>query len=72
MIIVANMDRFVVLLPVYSCEYVGFTQLHDKYIIHDNVNKMHLLRFPATINSCNILRAVLLGYARAHLRFLGL
>ena len=38
-IIVANMDRFVVLLPVYSCEYVGFTQLRDKYIIHDNVNR---------------------------------
>ena len=71
MIIVVNMDRFVVLLPVYSCEYMRFTQLRDKYIIHDNVNKMHL-RFPATINSCNSPRAVLLGCAQAHLRFLGL
>jgi len=66
------MDRFVVLLLVYSCGYVRFTQLRDKYIIHDNVNRTHLLRFPAAINSCNSSRAVLLGRAQAHLRFLGL
>ena len=68
----ANMDRFVVLLPVYSCEYVWFTQLRDKYIIHNYVNRTHLLHFPAAINSCNSLRAVLLGCAQVHLRFLGL
>ena len=72
MIIVTNRDRFVVLLPVYFCEYLRFTQLRDKYIIHDNVNRTHLLRFPAAINSCNSPRAVLLGCAQAQLRFLGL
>ena len=52
MIIVTNVYTFVVLLPVAplvsTCGLV--TQLCNKYIIHDNVNRMHLLRFPATIN----------------------
>ena len=57
---------------MYSCEDVRFTQLHDKYIIHDYVKRTHLLRFPAAINSCNSPRAVLLGCVQAHLRFMGL
>ena len=69
----SNMDRFVVLLPVYPCEYERFTQLDvhvcDKYIIHGNANRTHLLHFPVAINSCNTLHVVLQGYAQVHLCF---